>query len=155
MHHILQYQYIYASGSFYNASWLFTTCDFFRCKSRFSCVSAAFQLRFSSLEVFLFETFFWSQNIRVLLVKLLFVCFNCVLAGKNGVLTLCPKSRRQPKHQTCTKLDVRTYLTSLSMVSILTWWEDWFVNFFPLGTDGITCIRSSSGIPINSTPVPL
>ena len=41
-------------------------CDFCRCKSRFSCVSAAFQLRFSSLEGFFSETSsFWSQNIRV------------------------------------------------------------------------------------------
>ena len=62
---------------------------------RFSCVSAAFQLRFSSLEInFFFErssflvpkyprsskSNFWSN--------LCFLCFSCVSAGKNGVLTL-------------------------------------------------------------------
>ena len=61
---------------------------------RFSCVSAAFQLRFSSLEDFFSEaSFFWSQNIRVpqsqTFGQTFFLCFSCVSAGKNGVLTLC------------------------------------------------------------------
>ena len=60
-------------------------------------VSAAFQLRFSyvsaHLRVFFVEGFFCGPKISAflkvkLLVKLFFVCFSCVSAGKNGVLTL-------------------------------------------------------------------
>ena len=73
-------------------------CDFFRCKSRFSCVSAAFQLRFSCVSAhskfFFWGFFFFGPKISAflkvkLLVKLSFLCFSCVSAGKNAVLTLC------------------------------------------------------------------
>ena len=59
-------------------------------------VSAAFQLRFSyvSAHSVFFGDFFLDPKISAflkvkLLVKLIFLCFSCVSAGKNGVLTLC------------------------------------------------------------------
>ena len=64
------------------------------CNSRFSCVSVAFQLRLSSVEGLFFVWNLFGSKISAflkvrLLVKFLLLCFSCVSAGKNGVLTLC------------------------------------------------------------------
>ena len=78
---------------------VFEKIDFFRCKSRFSCVSAAFQLRFScvsaafqlrfnSLEVFFYTSFFglpkYPRSSKSNFWSDFFLCFSCVSVGKNG-----------------------------------------------------------------------